>query len=330
MSLPDQVSGRDWRLALAAINPVLARAPVTPHAAQLLLAHGLCAEAEAALREFLDRVPDDLQALQALAKLLQRLGRDPEAAEVLARAARAEATNFDLPPGDRGEVGQFLSAAYQCGPPPAAAPNAFVASLFDGYADRFETHLRESLTYRGPELLLGALSAVAGPALRDLDVLDLGCGTGLAGELFRPLARRLDGVDLSAKMLARAEAKGVYDQLTEGDLVAYLGAVSDPYHLILAADVFVYLGDLVPVFAAARKALREGGRLAFTVEAWDGPDYHLRPSRRYAHSRDYLTHTADVSGFTVQFLEENSTRDEGTRPVRSFICVLANPPLSSS
>src|SRR5262249_34211053 len=160
---------------------------------------------------------------------------------------------------------------------------------------------------RAPELLLGAVSRVAGRALRDLDVLDLGCGTGLAGEQFRPAARRLDGVDLSPKMLAQAAAKGGYDRLTAGDLVAHLGGIGDRYHLIIAADVFVYLGDLVPVFAAARRALRAGGWLAFTVEAGDGADYHLQPVRRYAHPRGYLTRAADATGFIVRCLEETST-----------------------
>src|SRR5207302_1633468 len=107
------------------------------------------------------------------------------------------------------------------------------------------------------------------PALRDLDVLDLGCGTGLAGELFRPLSRRLDGVDLSPRMLAQAATRGVYDRLAAGDLLTHLGGTGDRYHLVLAADVFVYLGDLAPVFAAARLVLRAGGWLAFTVEASD-------------------------------------------------------------
>jgi predicted TPR repeat methyltransferase len=315
----------DWRAALAAFNPAAARAPVSPHAAQLLLARGLNAEAEAALKELLGQVPDHNQALQTLGLLLRRVGRWDEAAKVLARAAWVEAGRFTSPADDRGEVAQFLAAADQGTTSPTEAPAAYVTALFDEFADRFDTQLRETLAYQAPELLRAAVARVVGTALHDLDVLDLGCGTGLAGELFRPVARRLDGVDLSEKMLAVAAARGIYDRLSAGELVAHLGGTDQRYHLVLAADVFVYLGDLVPVFTAARRVLRAGGWLAFTVEAADGGDYHLQPVRRYAHSRDYLTRAAETTGFAVRCLEETSTRVEAQRPVRSFLCVWANP-----
>jgi predicted TPR repeat methyltransferase len=318
-------SGRDWRSAVAAFNPAAARAPVTLHAAQLLLAHGRSAAAEAALREFLDRFPDHHAALLSLGMLLRRLGRRDEAGDLLVRAASAEAGRMVLPPGEREAVEGFLSAADRCGPRPAQAPAAYVTALYDETADRFDTLLREHLAYRGPELLFEAVSRVAGGAPRGLDVLDLGCGTGLAGAVFRPVARQLDGVDLSPGMLAWAAARGVYDRLTAGDLVAHLGGLCRRYDLILAAEVFIYLGDLSPVFAAARRALRAGGWLAFTVEAGDGDDYSLQAVRRYAHPRGYLTRAAEATGFRVCCLEETSTRTEALQPVPSFVCVLANP-----
>ena len=313
---------RNWRTALAAIDPATARAPVTLHAAQQLMAHGFNAYAETALREFLDHSPNNRTALVTLGMLLRRVGRAEEAAELLVRAARSEAEQIAIPAGESLAVEQFFSAADQCGPPPAEAPAAYVTALFDESAERFETLLRGNLEYRGPELLLETVSKLAGDALRDLDVLDLGCGTGLAGELFRSAARRLDGVDLSPKMLEQAAAKGIYDRLIAGDIVAYLNQVDDRYDLILAADVFVYVGDLLPVLAAAHKALRSGGRLAFTVEACDGDSFFLQPIRRYAHSQEYVTRTATAMGFAIESLEQSSIRMQSFHPVRSFVCVL--------
>ena len=52
---------------------------------------------------------------------------------------------------------------------------------------------------------------------RALDVLDAGCGTGLCGPLVAPYARRLVGVDLSARMLdAGRRRDSVYDELYQG------------------------------------------------------------------------------------------------------------------
>src|SRR6185312_3401290 len=47
-------------------------------------------------------------------------------------------------------------------------------------------------------------------------MLDLGCGTGLAGTAFAPLADRLVGVDLSPAMVAQAENKQLYDRVATG------------------------------------------------------------------------------------------------------------------
>ncbi len=180
--------------------------------------------------------------------LLRRMGRGREANEFLARAARVEAERFNFQPNDREAVEQFLAAAEQCEASTPIAPAAFVTAVFDNAAEQFDRHLHDSLEYRGPELLLDAVSRLAGGPLQNLHILDLGCGTGLAGELFRPLARRLDGVDLSSKMLEQATAKRLYDRLAVGDVVEFLAGGENQYDLIIAADVFVYLGDLAARF----------------------------------------------------------------------------------
>ena len=42
-------------------------------------------------------------------------------------------------------------------------------------------------------------------------MFDAGAGTGQCGEHMRPLFKRMVGADLSAAMLAKAQARGVYD-----------------------------------------------------------------------------------------------------------------------
>ncbi|MFL5328855.1 MAG: methyltransferase domain-containing protein [Gemmataceae bacterium] len=316
----------DWRAALASIDPVTAQAPVTLHAAQLLMTRGRNVEAEAAILEFLDWHPDHPLALQTLGALLRRMGRWDEAVAPLTRVAQLESAQFAQQPHEQSEVTQFLAAADGCSVAPATAPTAFVTSLFDRAAGDFESRLRGHLAYTGPELLHRAIQQVAGESAHDLDILDLGCGTGLAGVLFRPFARRLDGVDLSPKMLSLAEAKGVYDHLSEAEIVAYLGTPNHRYDLVVAADVLVYFGDLDAIVTAVRRTLSDGGWFAFTCEMAVDTDFVLQPVRRYAHSRDYLLRLAGVHGFTVAYLEEAAVRFEATHPVRSFVCVWAKNP----
>ncbi len=134
-------------------------------------------------------------------------------------------------------------------PPPPSTPYPYLLRLFDSYAPSFDQHLVDALNYVVPEKLYEAVRA-ASPEAAALDVIDLGCGTGLVGQHFRKVAGRLTGIDISARMLQWAERRNVYDRLVLGDYVHYLSARQEPCDVVLAADVFIYAGDLVAVFQA--------------------------------------------------------------------------------
>ncbi len=172
-------------------------------------------------------------------------------------------------------------------------PAAFVERLFDQYAARFDTALRTRLDYRGPEQLARALDRAGGT--RVARALDLGCGTGLCGEMLRPRCDWLTGYDLSAAMLREARDKGLYDQLDKRDITRL---PPDPcsHDLIVAADVFIYVGALEKVIGWCRGALRPGGLLAFTVERGTRA-VELRESRRFAHAPAYVSGLLRDAGF---------------------------------
>src|SRR6202012_4484032 len=101
------------------------------------------------------------------------------------------------------------------------------------------------LKYEAPQLLHAALQRPGQlPRESGLRILDLGCGTGLCGPLLRPWAARLVGVDLSPKMLSKAAARGVYDQLNCAELTQWLAEEAQPFDVIVCADVLCYFGDL--------------------------------------------------------------------------------------
>lgn len=206
-----------------------------------------------------------------------------------------------------------------------ATSENFSGTLFDGYADRFDSHLTQALHYNAPELIKATLAQFcenAGRAFRFETVFDLGCGTGLMGVELRPLCGHLAGVDLSPRMVDKARGRGLYDALAVGDIVDAM-ATAGGWDLLVAADVLVYMGDLAPVFAAAAGALAPGGRFAATVERLDGDGFALGPERRYAHAEAHVRAAAAAAGLSVRLLEPCSPRRERQAPVSGLVFVLA-------
>jgi predicted TPR repeat methyltransferase len=257
--------------------------------------------------------PRYLEARADLALAYEKAGRVKDAAaqyEILAGVT----TDEEFFRYQRASLGDGAT------PTPATAPPALVARLFDKYVRFFDEHLTKYLGYRAPQLIFHAVAHVK-PNPR-LAILDLGCGTGLCGQLFKPLARRLVGVDLSPAMIEKAQERGIYDRLLVADLLEITAAVSETFDLVIAGDVFCYLGDLTPVFQRVAKMSHPGSLFAFTVEVSDDGDYVLRQTRRYAHAPNYIRQLAPRQGYEVLTLERTALRSENQRDVEGLVVVL--------
>jgi predicted TPR repeat methyltransferase len=207
--------------------------------------------------------------------------------------------------------------------PPVAMPIAYIRSLFDGYAAGFEESLVGRLGYRGPWLLIDGLGR-AGLLRAFSSVVDLGCGTGLAGTAIRPHARRLTGVDLSSRMLEAAHAKAVYDRLVEAEAMTFLreeAAAGVRHDLVLAADVFIYFHELMQVPRLALPAMAPEALIAFTVETHDGDGVILRDTLRYAHGEAHVRHALAQGGFTPLVLEPTPARNEKGMAVPGLVVI---------
>lgn len=202
----------------------------------------------------------------------------------------------------------------------ARSDPGYVRHLFDQFSTDYDRRMRTELSYAAPEIL-SDLAGLVMPGRTDLNILDLGCGTGLAGAAFRSRAARLDGIDLSPAMIGQAKAKDIYDHLMVGDIEAGLEGV--PYDLVIAADTLVYLGDLEPVARAVRACLAPDGYFLFTVEAADGDGFALGPKRRWRHGEAYLRGLAAGTGFSLAGLVAASPRRENGQPVAGFAAAFA-------
>jgi predicted TPR repeat methyltransferase len=203
---------------------------------------------------------------------------------------------------------------------PQRASNGYVQSSFDSFAASFESKLAK-LSYRAPALVAAMLEDAGLTPSQSLDMLDMGCGTGLCGPLIRDYARRLTGVDLSAGMLAQAKEKGLYDELLQLELTEYLRSRTDAFDVIVSADTLVYFGPLESVLAAAAGALRPGGFVIFTLEHGVGasaPDYHLETHGRYTHARPYVEQVLVSSGLEPEIGQAELRLESGV-PVAGLV-----------
>ena len=202
--------------------------------------------------------------------------------------------------------------------PRERAPAEYVTAYFDRFADTFDEQLYGVLQYDAPRKLYGVVTATGAQTTR---TLDLGCGTGAAGALLRQRATRLEGVDLSARMLEKAGARGVYDELAQGDMVAHLAARKADLDLVFAADAVIYLGDLKPLLEAAAGALVPGGSLAMTLEITGKAPYELTASGRFAHSPRALI-AAAAPWFSLRASRRAFLRLEAHRRMYGALIVL--------
>ncbi len=209
------------------------------------------------------------------------------------------------------------------GSPSETIDNQYVAELFDNYSNDFEEDLRDKLQYRVPELIKEELLKIVGPNHQFNNVLDLGCGTGLAGEQLHTHCKRLHGVDLSEGMISKAKEKNIYTQLQTRDIITFLHESGEKYDLFLAADVFSYIGKLEETFAAIQSTSRAKGYLAFSVERTEEENnLELGKTGRFKHSRNYIEKLCNEYGFEILAEKTSELRLEKGEWVKGILFIL--------
>jgi len=266
------------------------------------------------LEQALELAPGFAAAWFNLGDLREAAGNRGGAVEAFRRARAAD-------PDDRhGAALRLMRLDYDAGPG-AMAPG-YVRTLFDQYAPRFDAALVGGLGYRAPQALLEAVDSLGardGPFRR---LIDLGCGTGLVGEVFRTRCLAMVGIDLSAAMIDMARRKGNYDQLVVSDMTRWLGREPDQAaDLVVAADAFVYLADLAPVCRLIARVLEPDGRMAFTVETHADDNVILGEKLRYAHGAGHVRAALDGAGLAIMTLAQVATRNENAVPVPGLVVV---------
>lgn len=265
----------------------------------------------------IELAPDMAEAHQNIANLYSELKQKNLAIQHYQEVLRLQPDNASV-----AYMLQAMTTATTHQPTPATAPTQYVKNLFDGYADYYDQHLTKKLQYQAPQLLFNRLKAFTVMPEQSWQIIDLGCGTGLCGELLKPYAKNLIGIDLSTKMLYVAKSRGIYDELIQGDIAETLEQKNLLADLIIAADVFIYIGDLAAIFEQAARLLNDHGLFAFTVELGATADYTLQPTARFAHSEAYIKRLTQQYQLTNQCCEAITLRKQEETLIPGLLVVL--------
>lgn len=199
------------------------------------------------------------------------------------------------------------------GKTPGRAPLEYVRQLFDQFSANFEECLVKELHYKTPSALLSLFNKNVREPHEFDSLLDLGCGTGLAGIEFKVLCKNMTGVDISANMLKQCREKGLYKDLAQEDIQTYLQNTPSRFDLFVSADVLIYFGNLAPIFEGVRRCSKTKSYFIFSTEHFEGSAFQLRETGRFAHSTNYVLDSAKEFGFKLVSQEkQNIRRDAGS------------------
>ena len=218
-------------------------------------------------------------------------------------------TAFSIDPTNYSEAEHLVSA--MLGETTKAAPRKYVEGLFDAFAESFDDMLVNKLEYKTPRKIAEILKLNI-PDNDITKILDMGCGTGLLAPYLKTYCDHLIGIDVSQKMLKKAEVGNHYTNLIHSDIVDYIRKTKDKFDLFIAADVLVYIGDLDLLFKLIKQSNSSGGWLAFSTEHIETSTYELRSSGRYAHSKSYIDSLCEKYGYAIKdFAVENLRKEKG-------------------
>jgi predicted TPR repeat methyltransferase len=259
-------------------------------------------------------IPNDPEAWSELGELAHILGRRDQT-----RAAYEK--YLDLVPDD--EETKHLLIALRNQPPPPRAPDECIQQLYQRFSSFYEFNVCEELYYEAPQRLHDLIKTVVGER-QDLAVLDLGCGSGLAGLRLKSLAARMTGVDLSPEMIALARARNIYDELEVSEITRWLRGHQEHFHLITACDCLIYFGDLRQVVIPASARLERNGIFAFTVERGEQYPFQLTDTGRYTHHAQHVREVAAEAALRVEHINEGYLRMEYGAEVTGLFVSLKN------
>jgi len=255
--------------------------------------------------------PENEEVLQNLGIAYKKQQIDNKAREYFLKAIAINPNN---------KVVEYYLSMYNQDQDTEAPPEEYIQGLFDDYADSFDEHLVKGLEYGIPKKIRNLLSQFIDSS-KKYNILDLGCGTGLSGEALQDIALNMTGVDLSPNMIKKAEERNVYNELVVSGIEEFLKSISPTkFDIIIAADVFVYIGNLKDILSLVSSTIQKNGLFIFSTESTDLVEtFTLQNTGRFAHNPEYIKQLGTENGLIIKDIQEAIIRYENNMPINGHI-----------
>jgi len=218
------------------------------------------------------------------------------------------------------DISKIALSTLGIGAIPNRIPDTILQHIFDKNAHLYEENML-SLDYTSHEKVSEAVLSFKSTSDGEMIILDMGCGTGLLGQILKPHNVIIQGVDISKKMLEIARSKNIYDMLFCEEILSFIENTIVSYDIVAASNTVMYFGNLVDLLKPLTTILKKGGLFVFDYELFVGDGFDLHTGGRYSHSPEYVKKSLLNNGFFIKSSNEFIMREQAGKPVSANLLV---------
>ncbi len=201
---------------------------------------------------------------------------------------------------------------------PEYIPLTIIENYFDNEALEFKKANTIEADHSNSKILFKICAEIIEKENKSIiNIIDLGCGNGVSSLYFKEKfpSSNISGIDLSQEMInlskkLKIQQIPVFDDLTKTEMMDFLNTTSKKFDLITASNSLHYQKDLTSILNLARKALSDGGIMAFSIEKSDSAKVDLNNSmKNYCFDRSIIETSIGNAKFNQLHISEHQIND---------------------
>ncbi|NUY39534.1 methyltransferase domain-containing protein [Wolbachia endosymbiont of Litomosoides brasiliensis] len=190
-------------------------------------------------------------------------------------------------------------------------PKNIIKQYFDYTGEHFVEHWLIAKQYRGHELVHTVITKIFNDSTSELNILDLGCGTGICGHFLKihNTGNHITGIDISNRMLNIArgcfiKGKPVYNELIHIEMTEFLKQGRNHlYDVIIFAEVLHYLHDFKVELELAKKSTSKKGAIVCLIRRKEGKGIDfVNKGDYFRHSESYVQHVVKEINMQISYM----------------------------